>query len=384
MPELPESFVGWIKHHVVSLDKAGAGGRIANLSTSGVHTASVDTWFERVCRERLPALLERMNATNEYGLPALKDAIRRTYRVPDDREIYLAAGASAAYRLLCDSLYAGKPGLEVLVESPTYQPLAVLPARYAAHVVSVPIPLARKPGDLADAFARAVQPTTTTLVVSNLHNPTGSFLTRDEVGQLARAVKSVAPHVTIIIDETFLGLGAEPFRTAADIDPCIATVSSLTKTFGLGALRCGWVIADRARYPQLLNDWIQFESIGSKILEALSLIAFEQIDGLLQESLTHLATNRAVVSAGTHELRQANLLEGDVPPAGCLYFPRWTGRLEFDRVAERLQSDFGLLVSPGRFFGADCTHHFRIGFGGSGTEIREGLERLTRGLRALA
>jgi len=384
MPELPESFVGWIKHHVVSLDKAGAGGRIANLSTSGVHTASVDTWFERVCRERLPALLERMTATNEYGLPALKDAIRRTYRVPDDREIYLAAGASAAYRLLCDSLYAGKPGLEVLVESPTYQPLAILPVRYAANVVSVPIPLERKPGDLAEAFCRAVRPTTTALVVSNLHNPTGSFLTRDEVGQLALAVKSVAPQITILIDETFLGLGAEPFRTAADIDPCIATVSSLTKTFGLGALRCGWVIADRDRYPQLLNDWIQFESIGSKILEALSLLAFEQIDGLLQESLAHLATNRALVSAGTHELRQANLLAGDVPPAGCLYFPRWTGRLEFDRVAERLQSEFSLLVSPGRFFGADCSDHFRIGFGGSAPEIRDGLERLTRGLRVLA
>ncbi len=293
MPELPESFVGWIKHHVVSLDNAKAGGRIANLSTSGVHTASVDTWFERVCRERLPALLERMTATNEYGLPALKEAIRRTYRVPDDREIYLAAGASAAYRLLCDSLYAGKPGLQVLVESPTYQPLAILPARYAAHVVPVPIPLERKPGDLADAFSRAVRPTTTAIVVSNLHNPTGSFLTREEVGQLARAVKSVAPGITIIIDETFLGLSAEPFRTAADIDPCIATVSSLTKTFGLGALRCGWVIADRGRYPQLLNDWIQFESIGSKILEALSLLAFEQIDGLLQESLAHLATTRA-------------------------------------------------------------------------------------------
>lgn len=384
MPELPESFVGWIKHHVVSLDQAGALGRIANLSTSGVHTAAVDTWFERICRDRLPALLERMRPTNEYGLPALKEAIRRTYRVPDDREIYLAAGASAAYRLLCDSLYAGDPGREVLVESPTYQPLAILPARYAANVVAVPIPLERKPGDLADAFRLAVRPTTTAIVFSNLHNPTGSFVTRDEVAELARASKAVAPQITIVIDETFLGLGPEPFRTAADIDPCIATVSSLTKTFGLGQLRCGWVIADRARSPQLLNDWIQFESIGSKILEALSLLAFEEIEELLEQSLTHLATNRGLVSAGTQELRDEKLITGDVPAAGCLYFPAWAGDLEFNHVAKRLQSDFGLLVSPGRFFGAGCENQFRIGFGGSADEIRTGLERLTRGLQALA
>ncbi len=269
---------------------------MVNLSTSGVRTAAVDTWFQRTCQERLPDLLARMQATNEYGLPSLKEAIRRTYRVPLDREIYLCAGASAGYRLLCDSLLAGRPGLEVLVESPTYQPLASLARAFrGSDDVAVPVPLKRAAGDVADAMGRAVRPSTAAVVVSNLHNPTGSFLTREELSQLARAARAVAPEITVIVDETFLGLGPEPFRTAADLDPCIATVSSLTKTFGLGQLRCGWVIADKGRYPQLLDDWVQFESIGSKILEALSLLAFEQLDTLLAESLEHLSVNRTLV-----------------------------------------------------------------------------------------
>jgi aspartate/methionine/tyrosine aminotransferase len=384
MPGKSDSFVGWIKRNVVSLEGECAAGRIVNLSTSGVRTPTIDQWFEQTCEERLPSLIDRMQATNEYGLPALKEAIRSTYHVPEDREIYLTAGASAGYRLLCDSLFAGRPGLEVLVESPTYQPLASLPARFGAKVTAVPIPLKRAAGQIVEAFAAAVRPSTTALVVSNLHNPTGSFLTRDELSRLAGAVTAVAPQITIIVDETFLGLGPEPFRTAADLDPCIATVSSLTKTFGLGQLRCGWVIADKGRYPQLLDDWVEFESIGSKILEALSLLAFEQLDTLLAESLQHLTANRALVAAGTKPLRQANLLEGDLSPFGCLFFPRWKGRTDFDQAATILPEEFGVLVSPGRFFGGNCADHFRIGLGGSADTIREGLERLTRGLQAQA
>jgi aspartate/methionine/tyrosine aminotransferase len=381
---MPESFVGWIKRNVVALEDAPSAGRIVNLSTSGVHTPAIDTWFERTCRERLPHLIDQMSATNEFGLPALKEAIRRTYRVPDDCEIYLTAGASAAYRLVCESLFAGRPGLEVLVESPTYQPLAILPPRYGATVVHVPIPLKRAPGELAEAFGRAVRPSTTAVVVSNLHNPTGSFLTRDELAQLARAVTSVAPKISVIIDETFLGLGPDPFRTAADLHPNIVAISSLTKTFGLGLLRCGWVIAAKERYPQLLDDWIQFESIGSKVLEALSLLAFEQLDTLLRESLEHLAKNRNLLSAGTNELVQSGMLEGEIPSSGCLYFPRWKGRTELDLVAQRLKDEFGVLVSPGRFFGEACCDHLRIGFGGTGDVVCEGLERLSRGMRAMA
>ncbi len=384
MPGSPESFVGWIKRQVEAIDCLPTENRVCNLSTSGVHTPTIDSWFQRTCQERLPRLVEQMEATNEFGLLALRDVIRRTYQVPADREIYLTAGASAAYRLVCESHFAGSLGREVLIESPTYQPLAILPVRYGAKVVAVPIPLKRAPGDVAAAFSQSVRPTTAALVVSNLHNPTGSFLTRDELGQLARAATAVAPKITIIVDETFLGLGPEPFRTAADLDPCIITVSSLTKTFGLGQLRCGWVIADKGRYPQLLDDWIQFESIGSKILEALSVLAFEELDLLLRESLEHLARNRSLVAAGTERLKQSDLLEGDIPSSGCVFFPRWKGRADLNPVAARLRAEFGLLVSPGRFFGDGCADHLRIGFGGSADEVREGLDRLTRGMRAMA
>jgi aspartate/methionine/tyrosine aminotransferase len=133
----------------------------------------------------------------------------------------------------------------------------------------------------------------------------------------------------------------------------------------------------------LLDDWVQFESIGSKILEALSLLAFEQLDTLLAESLEHLKANRTLVSAGTERLRQANLLEGELSPFGCLFFPRWRGRTNLDQAAARLREEFGVLVSPGRFFCGECMDHLRIGLGGSADVLSEGLKRLTRGMQAI-
>jgi aspartate/methionine/tyrosine aminotransferase len=164
----------------------------------------------------------------------------------------------------------------------------------------------------------------------------------------------------------------------------VVTISGLTKTFGLGQLRCGWVVADKDRSPQFAEDWIRFESIGSKILEALALLAFEQIDVLLRESVQHLERNRELVVAGLEPLRASGLIEGEIPASGCLCFLRWTKEPSFDRLGPRLRDEFGILVSPGGFFGEGCDHFLRIGFGGSAETIREGLARLTRGMQTIA
>ena len=114
------------------------------------------------------------------------------------------------------------------------------------------------------------------------------------------------------------------------------------------------------------------------------MLAFEQLDTLLDEGLDHLAKNRNLMATSTDELRQSGLLDGEIPNSGCLYFPRWRGRTDLDIVAQRLKDDFGVLISPGRFFGDGCKDHLRIGFGGGGNVVCDGLERLSRGMRAMA
>ncbi len=119
----------------------------------------------------------------------------------------------------------------------------------------------------------------------------------------------------------FSGSSPEPFHTASDLDPCVVTISSLTKTFGLGQLRCGWVVADKNRYPQFAEDWIRFESIGSKILEALSLLAFEQIDTLLSESTASISSATGNWSSPEpSDFATSGLIEGEIPALGLHLF----------------------------------------------------------------
>src|SRR6202451_190769 len=139
MPESEESFLRWIKRELESLDDLPAAdpSMVVHPATSGVFAPSAGGWLERTCRDGLPAVLERMRATNEFGLRALKQAVRQRYRIPDDREVFLTAGSSGGCRLVCGSLLAGKPNVEVLIESPTYQPLVRLPLRFGATLVPV-------------------------------------------------------------------------------------------------------------------------------------------------------------------------------------------------------------------------------------------------------
>jgi hypothetical protein len=116
-------------------------------------------------------------------------------------------------------------------------------------------------------------------------------------------------------------------------------------------------------------------------LEALGVLAFDELEGLLGQSLEHLHANRAIVNSWAAEMNREGLLQGDPPRWGCLYFPQCGSSIDTNAMLGRLDRDFGVLVAPGRFF--DQPNYFRVGFGGNLQSLQEGLKRLACGLRAL-
>ena len=79
-------------------------------------------------------------------------------------------------------------------------------------------------------------------------------------------------------------------------------------------------------------------------------------------------------------LVRAGLLEGEIPPYGCMYFPRVPGVDDTRALARRLFERHGVLVAPGEYFGAPG--HLRIGFGADPRTVEAGLVRLAEGLAA--
>ncbi len=80
------------------------------------------------------------------------------------------------------------------------------------------------------------------------------------------------------------------------------------------------------------------------------------------------------------EMRAEGLVEGDLPEAGCIFFPRLVGVDDTEAFAAQLIEERGVIVAPGEYFGA--AGHVRIGFGLQPGVLEPALEILADALRA--
>ena len=363
----------WIKRKIETTHARD----VVNLATSGVTTSFADEWQFDVITNRAAQVVQRWAEPNQFGLVSLKRAIRAGYNLPADREIVCTSGASGAIRLICELLLAGRSGGEVVVETPVYEPLRAIPERLGAKVV-----LADR-SKFLPSVARCVSDKTIAIFLSNPHNPTGHWLNNGELLELSRQVERIGSRSLIVVDETFCDVGPQPGTTAAVVDRRIVTIGSLSKSCGLPSLRCGWVTADPTMLPGFVEDAVLFQNIGCKIAEILGAMACEEIDAFRQAAQRHVHRNRALVSAWLKDTTDAALIEPQIAPSGCVIFPRLLNAGSTAELVEQLEARYGVLVTPGRFFGDAYDNHVRIGFGGNYDELKRGLSRLADGLVAV-
>ena len=154
------------------------------------------------------------------------------------------------------------------------------------------------------------------------------------------------------------------------------TTNSLTKSYGLSGLRCGWVIAsDEISYrARRVRDVV--DGTGAIVAERLATLAFANLDTLAARARNILVRNKTLVDdflTSRPELRWA-------PSAGTVVFPRIEGVDDIGEFADRLLHERETGIVPGRFF--DAPAHFRLGFGGDTDRLRSGLEQIAAALDA--
>lgn len=370
-------YLRWVKEINARL----RGRDVINLAGSAFSLPAATRWLAAEIGEQGRSLVEKEKlADYGLGLPALKERIRQAYQIPDEREVLLAVGASGAIRFAYQMLLAGAAGRHLVVEQPYYEPLVSLAERMGARVELAP----RGRGwQFIDEAAQRIRPETAALVLTNPHNPTGDLLDPAQLQELVDAVAARAPECVIVIDETFGDLSRLAGWSTGNVDERIVTLNGLTKCYGLGSLRCGWVTADRERFPNIVDDWINFENIGCPWTELLSAGAIEQFSAWRPTAAEKLTTTRRIVGTWLEGTSSAGLLTDDGPGESCVVFPRWRGGTQTMELVERLANEFGVLVAPGEFFRPIDGMAIRIGYGGDEAALAEGLSRLETGLRAL-
>jgi aspartate/methionine/tyrosine aminotransferase len=309
-----------------------------------------------------------------YGYKPLLEKLAARANVPVDC-IVQAQGTSMANHLAMAALL--EPEDEVLIEDPGYEAIYA-----AAHYLGAKIrrfPRKFEAGFQADPreIERAISPRTRLIVITNLHNPSGVRTPDSALKMVGQIARSMGAHV--LVDEVYMEmLFDSPWRSAFHLGPNFIVTSSLTKGYGLTALRCGWIFAAPLLAERMwkLNDL--FAASSPYPMDLLSVIALDQLPQICARAKDLLDTNRALLKSFLDSRKDLLTIW---PEAGTIAFPLLTTG-HADAFCQLLMEKYETSVVPGRFF--DAPEHFRIGVGGKTEIVSEGLSRLSTALDEFA
>jgi len=291
--------------------------------------------------------LLREQLGEHYGLPA--------------QQILTFAGAVEAIYLTCATLLT--PGDGVIVITPCFEPLLAIPRVCQADITPIPLQATAHGWALdLQMLEDAITDNTQLIIINFPHNPTGAMLSGEDFSALLALAERVGAWV--LSDEVFRLLEYAPalrLPTAATQYAKAISLGVMSKAYGLGGVRVGWIACQAADFCARLANAKYYTAICNGITdECLALIALRAQD-------TILAEQRAIIQRNIEQLavfmqQHQDQFSWQPAQAGCVAFLklRRGGAAEF---ARQLREQHGILILPGDLFMHAEDVYFRIGFG---------------------
>ncbi|MCX7975374.1 MAG: pyridoxal phosphate-dependent aminotransferase [Candidatus Aminicenantes bacterium] len=331
-----------------------------SLSRSGVPDLSF---------QELPLTLDlkalEISGRHPYGYLPLIEAIASRYQVHPD-EVVVTQGASQAIFMLGAAII--EPGDKVVVEKPAYEPLLAIPRFFKAEILRLERRFDHNFEIALDDFRKLLGKGAKLVILTNLHNPSGVWLSRDKIEALAREVERFGAY--LFIDEIYLEfMDGEAASTAYGLNERIIVASSLTKVYGLGGLRCGWILAPKeiTRSLRALTDYLVVE--GPFISQLLASLIFPYLDLLREKNRAWLETNHKQLCCFMNRQSKLTWVE---PDGGVICFPRLLVGRNGDDFCQFLREKAEISLVPGSFF--EAPEHFRLGYAVAPEILAEALE----------
>lgn len=213
----------------------------------------------------ISAAMEAMEVTNLYPYSGedLRAALARFAEVPTE-SLVLGNGSTEILDVIARILIG--PGDEAIIATPTYAFFETQTRLNGGVPVFVPLGDAWSL-DVAGILA-AITPRTKAIFLCSPNNPTGNSWSREEL------LDVLGTGVPTVVDQAYLECGyAESFADLVAAHPNLVVTRTLSKGFGLAALRVGYAIADpwfidvilRVRIPfsiSLLAIWASLAAVN--------------------------------------------------------------------------------------------------------------------------
>jgi aspartate/methionine/tyrosine aminotransferase len=293
-------------------------------------------------------------------------------------DVVPALGTSHAVFLAYAAMLS--PGDEVLVEHPGYEPLT----RTAEGLGAVVRTFERRVDEgfciSPERVAAAVTPRTRVIVVTNLHNPSGVRTPDSTLLELAKIAEARGAY--LLVDEVYAPFDELPddgvFRSSArKLAPNVVAVSSLTKCYGLGMHRIGWLLGP----PEVTAaaETAIVATCGHLPLShaARGAAAVANLGRLSRRAKSLFAGKRDIATQWAATLPNARW---SAPTSGLFGLVTLADPADLRPRIESWATDHGVLVGAGSFFGVP--NGFRLSWASHPRErFEEGLGKLAALLR---
>ena len=332
-----------------------------NLASSGVEAPNLEELGIETNLDLLTALRNLK----------LEDSLAEVYEIPAN-EVLVCAGATLAIYLAIASTL--KPGDQILIPMPNYPPEYNVPRILGARVQEFKMTYDEGFRLDTDSLVEAISKETKLIVLTNSNNPTGLKIGKRELEKIVEAAEEKGS--LVFVDETFREFAENPTPIARSLGDHVISAGSMTKFFGLGDIRVGWLFAGKQIMEKIrsLNQWVSIEV--SRLSYMIGIQAVEKRK-LLNERTRKMTKEN--LSLGKQFMRKnSEYIEWIEPDGAPFGFPRIKFGLSSKDLSTQLIEEFGVLISPGEFF--ESPGHFRLCLTRSPEKTRLGLDALSDAL----
>lgn len=343
-----------------------------DLSQSGLH---FDWDWNELMKGEINAGL-----TNPFDPPLNgRDLVAQREGVEPNR---IAGGHGVSQSLILALLASAKGDAprKVAVEMPSYAPVAQFPRTLGYEVV----PFYRGPQSESDCGPWLINRESLLSIISDvcavvttpMQNPTGWMM--DERDQEWLVDVCASHGLPLISDEVYIdsARGSRDYRPMHRYGEHCISVNSLTKCYGLGPLRVGWIVAS----PNIANAAIRAVHNMQGSLATPSLRMAELAWAMLDEPLELIRRRRDENLPILVEMLADRGIDWTPPPSGifgCIPLPEGVDSQLF---VEQVCAKKGLLATPCLMFDASLSRLLRIGWGGEPEDFKAAITALGEAL----
>jgi aspartate/methionine/tyrosine aminotransferase len=297
---------------------------------------------------------------DSHGGIALRESIAGLYPGLDASHIQVFSGAQEAIFALYHALLAKGDSMQTI--TPLYEPLQTVAEYFGAEIKSVPMRAIDGHWQLdLDEWLASLMPDTRMAAINFPHNPTGSMISKLQLQMMVDQCREIG--CWLFSDEVFRGLehNSQQLPPVASVYEKGISLGVVSKAYGLGGIRVGWIACQDQQLIQKLHRCRQFLSICSGSAdELLATIAVQQHELIIKDNLDVIKHNLAWFEARLPAVSEK--LEWIAPQAGCVAYPKLLAHASSRQILEALLREKGVMAVPGDCF-RQGDAHFRVGFG---------------------